>query len=570
MSEEKQNPILKQSISKELNKNKQIINQLLDKSDDLIKRKFTVHDEFDIKGVCFYTDGLVNTDKVETALKDMMIVLSNHPLLQEKAVTGKGIVDSLIEHVTHNSSLKIGKTYEDAVNAILSGDTFCFFNKSDKGLIIASKGWDTRSVDEPASEQVVRGPRDGFTESIRTNTALVRRRIKDPNLRMDGLNLGDRTKTSINIGYIKGVVKDGLIEEIHNRLSKIDIDGILESNYIEEFIRDSPYSPFSTVMSTERPDKVAAGLLEGRAAIFVDNTPFVILVPTHFWDFLQASDDFYLQYMTGSFFRMIRFIAFLISLTLPSIYVLLTSFHQEMIPTALALTIASGREIIPFPVLLEALLMEVAFELMREAGLRMPKPIGQAVSIVGSLVIGQAAVQAGLVSPFMVIVVALTGISSFTIPNFSASYSIRLVRFPLLIASGTLGLLGFIGMFFILAIHALSIRSFGESYLSPLSPFVPLDQKDSLGRAPWWNMKQRPQFAYGHDIRQGENTKPKPPKTKGDTNQMKDVRELEYKKEDTSATSEGNLPSGGETKKRKVRKPKKIENLIKGKDSDDS
>ncbi|MEQ6390023.1 spore germination protein [Bacillaceae bacterium S4-13-58] len=570
MSEEKLNPILKQSLSKELKKNIQKMEELLDKSDDLINRKFTVHDELDLKGVCFYTDGLVNTDKVETALKDMMIVLSNHPSLQEKAENGNQLVDSLIEHVAHNSSLKVGKTYEDAVIAILSGDTFCFFEQCEKGLIISSKGWDTRSVDEPSTEQVVRGPRDGFTENIRTNTALVRRRIKDPNLRIDGLNIGDRTKTSINIGYIKGIVKDGLVEEISNRLSKIDIDGILESNYIEEFIRDSPYSPFSTIMSTERPDKVAAGLLEGRAAIFVDNTPFVIIVPTHFWDFLQASDDFYLQYMTGSFFRIVRFIAFLISLTLPSIYVLLTSFHQEMIPTALALTIASGREIIPFPVLLEALLMELAFELMREAGLRMPKPIGQAVSIVGSLVIGQAAVQAGLVSPFMVIIVALTGISSFTIPNFSASYSIRLVRFPLLIASGTLGLLGFIGMFFILAVHALTIRSFGESYLSPLSPFVPSDQKDSLTRAPWWSMKQRPQFAYGEDIRQGDNNKPKPPKTEGDKNQMKDVEELEFEKVDTSATSESNLPSGGEKKKRKVRKPTKIEDLIKGNESDDS
>lgn len=560
MSEEKQNPILKQSLFKQMEKNIKTVNELLEKSDDLVNRKFTVHDELDIKGVCFYTDGLVNTDKVETTLKDMMIILSDHPQLKEKTAFGKDIVNSLIEHLTHNSSLKVGKTFEDVINAVLSGDTFCFFEESNQGLIIASKGWDTRSVEEPATEQVVRGPRDGFTENVRTNTALVRRRIKDPNLRIEGLNIGTRTKTSINIGYIKGVVKDGLVDEIHSRLSKIDIDGILESNYIEELIRDSPYSPFSTIMSTERPDKVASGLLEGRAAIFIDNTPFVIIVPTHFWDFLQASDDFYLQYMTGSFFRIIRFIAFIISLTLPSIYVLLTSFHQEMIPTALALTIASGREIIPFPVLIEALLMEIAFELMREAGLRMPKPIGQAVSIVGSLVIGQAAVQAGLVSPFMVIIVALTGISSFTIPNFSASYSIRLVRFPLLIASGTLGLLGFIGMFFILAIHALTIRSFGESYLSPLAPFVPSDQKDSLFRVPWWKMKQRPQFAQGEDIRQGDGLQPKPPKTVGDNNQILDEKELEFTKENSDTEAEGNLPSGGGKKKRKTRKPKKIGN----------
>lgn len=449
-------------------------------------------------------------------------------------------LQTLIEqHVLMNTSFSMIEEVEKALIAILSGDSILFVDGCQKAFHIQTKGWDTRSVDEPQTEQVVRGSRDGFTESIRTNTALVRRRIRDPELRLETMSIGLRTRTDVNIAYINGVVKKGLVDEVKKRLNRIQIDGILESGYIEEMIADSPFSPFTTIMSTERPDKVASALLEGRVAIFVDNTPFVLVVPTYFWQFLQASDDYYMGFMAGSFFRIIRYIAFIISLTLTSIYVMLVSFHQEMIPTPLALTIASGREIVPFPVLLEALLMEVTFELMREAGLRMPKPVGQAVSIVGSLVIGQAAVQAGIVSPFMVIVVAVTGISSFAIPNYSASYSIRLIRFPLLIASGTLGLLGFSVMFTLLAIHALSIRSFGESYLAPATPFQPNDQKDTLIRFPWWGMKKRPQLADGDTIKLGSHQKPKPP------NKVKDPIE---KNKDNQSESGGEENQKQETK----------------------
>jgi spore germination protein KA len=306
---------------------------------------------------------------------------------------------------------------------------------------------------------------------------------------------------------------------VMQRLTRIRIDAILESGYIEELIEDSPMSPFATVESTERPDKVASALLEGRVAIFVDNTPFVLIVPTFFWQFLQASDDYYSRYWVGSFFRIVRYIAFIVSFTFPSIYVMLVSFHHEMIPTGLALTIASGKDVVPFPVLFEALLMEIAFELMREAGLRMPKPIGQAVSIVGSLIIGQAAVQAGLVSPFMVIVVAVTGISSFAIPNYAASFSIRLIRFPLLLASGWFGLLGFATVFILVVLHALSIRSFGEPYLAPASPFRPTDQKDILLRMPWWSMDRQLSIAEQR-FRVSPETSPDAPKERPDKGQQ--------------------------------------------------
>lgn len=498
------------SVSRILSKNRLYIEEKLENSVDIVKREVHFHEKNGINALFFYTEGLVNNPILD---KTMEIFLNK----AEELSLGNHYNDIPIEvlvqtHILTNITTTLIDDMDKGIQAILSGDTLLLIEGSSKGFKIPTRGWDARSVDEPQTEQVVRGPRDGFTENIRTNTTLVRRRIKDPKLRIDAMIVGKRSRTDINIAYIKGIVKDGLVDEVKKRIQRIEIDAVLESGYIEELIEDAPNSPFTTIMSTERPDKVASALLEGRVAIFVDNTPFVLIVPANFWQFLQASDDYYSRYMTGSFFRIVRYFGFVISLTLTSFYVMLVSFHQEMIPTALALTIASGREVVPFPVLIEALIMDLAFELMREAGLRMPKPVGQAVSIVGSLVIGQAAVQAGLVSPFMVIIVAITAIASFTFPNFAASYSVRLIRFPLLIASGTLGLLGFAAMISFLAIHALSIRSFGESYLAPAAPFQPSDQKDAIIRFPWWKMQKRPQLADGDSSRLGKDQIPKPPK----------------------------------------------------------
>ncbi|MFC5447134.1 spore germination protein [Paenibacillus aestuarii] len=484
-----------------------LIEEVLGDSVDVQRRDFMFCGNPDYPGCCYSIDGLVDSAVIDAALK--ALVVSGTELVDEPALlaTAEEILSSLM----FNAAVRACNTLAAGIEGILSGDTLVLIEGVEQTLLISSKGWKDRSVEEPASENNTRGPRDGFTESIRTNTALVRRRIKDPMLRVEGMVIGTRSKTDVNIAYIQDLVKIGLVDEVKQRLSRIKIDAILESGYIEEMIEDAPFSPFNTLQSTERPDKVASALLEGRIAIFTDNTPVVLIAPTYFWQFIQAPDDYYNRYWVGTFFRMVRYVAFLISLTLPSIYVMLVSFHHEMIPTSLALTIASGREVVPFPVLLEAVLMELAFELMREAGLRMPKPIGQAVSIVGSLIIGQAAVQAGLVSPFMVIVVAITGISSFAIPSYSSSLALRIFRFPLLIASGSFGLLGFSGMFFILLLHALSIRSFGEPYLAPVSPFQQEAQRDMMLRLPMWMLDERPAFAQDTK-RMSEHQKPQVPK----------------------------------------------------------
>ncbi|SEO73395.1 spore germination protein KA [Paenibacillus sp. OV219] len=496
---------LSTSFTSTLADNIAIIDALLGKSADVQQREFRLCGNPRYPGVCCFVDGLADTLIVEAILKALIVF--GEDLHRDPAAipTAEDLRTTLLV----NASAKTTTGMRDGIAAIVSGDTLLLVEGMEEAIIVSSKGWKDRSIEEPSSENNVRGPRDGFTESIRTNTAHVRRRIKDPQLRLDSMVIGTRSQTDINIAYIKDIVKVGLVDEVKRRLSGIKIDAILESGYIEELIEDAPLSPFNTIQSTERPDKVASALLEGRVAIFIDNTPVVLIVPTFFWQFIQAPDDYYNRYWVGSFFRCVRYLALIISLVLPSIYVMLVSFHHEMIPTALALTIASGREVVPFPVLLEALMLEIAFELMREAGLRMPKPIGQAVSIVGSLIIGQAAVQAGLVSPFMVIVVAITEISSFAIPSYSSSLALRIFRFPLLIASGVLGLLGFATVFFALLLHALSIRSFGESYLAPASPFRPADQRDMLLRMPIWMMNERPDFAQDTQ-RLGEHQMPKP------------------------------------------------------------
>lgn len=504
-------PLLEGKFHTELAANVQIIRAILEQSVDLIERRFVFHAQTDVPCACFYTDGLINAQTLQSSvLKPLMNVSGQLPSIEQTPTDDHPVALHVAAHLITNVSLLITDHVQQAIDAILIGETVLLFDTCDRVLIVNTRGWEARSIEEPQTESVVRGPRDGFTENIRTNSALIRRRLRDPLLRNESMKIGLRSKTDVEILYIKDTVKDGLVEEVKRRLNNIKVDGILESGYLEEFIEDAPLSPFTTVHHTERPDKAVAALLEGRVVILTDNTPFALMLPVFFWQYFQAADDYYSRFWAGTFFRLIRYVAFLISLTLPSLYVMLVTFHHEMIPTPLALSVAAGRESVPFPAFLEALIMEAAFELIREAGLRLPRPVGQAVSIVGSLVIGQAAVQAGLVSPTMVIIVAITGISTFAIPNYAAAFTIRLLRFPLLIGAGTLGLLGFVGVFAMLVIHTLSLRSFGESYLAPATPFRPSDQKDIIIRMPLWRMNSRPSFAENR-IRMGEDQMPKPP-----------------------------------------------------------
>jgi spore germination protein KA len=395
----------------------------------------------------------------------------------------------------------------------MAGNTALLIDGEKTALVLGTKGWESRSIEEPPAEPVVRGPREGFTEKMFTNTVLVRRRIKSSRLKLELMKVGLLTKTDIGIMYIDGIANNKVVEEVKKRLGRIDTDGILESGYIEEYIQDEWMTPFPQVLSTERPDRVVAHLLEGNVAILVDTTPFVLLVPVTFFHFLQSPEDYYTQWMATAMIRILRITAVNIALLLPALYIAITTFHQEMLPTSLLISIASAREGVPFPAFVEAFIMEAVFELLREAGIRLPRPVGQAVSIVGALVIGQAAVSAGLVSPAVVIIVALTAIASFSMPNYAGAFPLRIIRFPLMVFAASLGLYGIMMGLIAILIHLCSLRSFGVPYISPIAPFNRNDMKDLVIRFPLWSMFTRPRMiGYKDPKRQEYMQIPKPPK----------------------------------------------------------
>lgn len=348
-----------------------------------------------------------------------------------------------------------------------------------------------RSVTESQNELVVIGPQEAFIEDIETNLSMLRHKIKHPDLKTVHYSIGKYTKTDVYVVYIEGLYKKEVLAEIKQKLTEIDIDGILGISYISEYLRDGNLTPFPLFQYTERPDSVAASLMEGRIGILQDGTPTAMLAPTSFFTMLQSSEDYYQSFYAASWIRVVRFLFSIISMILPSLYVAITTFHPQIIPPNLLITIASARENIPFSALTEALIMELTFEALREAGTRIPKPVGQTVSIIGGIVIGQAAVQAGIVSAPMVIVVSITGIATYIIPHYELGLTFRLLRFPLLVSGGTMGLLGVYIIAFLIYGHLANLRPLGAPYLQPVAPLVLQDWKDTFARFPSNFMKKR-------------------------------------------------------------------------------
>lgn len=403
-------------------------------------------------------------------------------------------------------SLREVERMADALRALLSGCALLFVQGASRAVAIDIKGWETRSVDEPRAESVVRGPREALMENAHVNLGLLRARMRDPDLRVERRVFGQRTQTNVYILYIDGIVNTKALSELKRRLDNIRIDGILDSGYLEELIEDSSWSPFPQVQATERPDKVAAHLLEGKIAILVDGSPLALVVPAVFHQFYHAAEDYYERALIASLVRIIRLFSLIISLLLPSLYIAFVSFHPEMLPTELAIAMAAGRATVPFPSIIEALIMEVMIEILREASVRLPGPIGPTIGIVGGLVIGESAVRAGLVSPLMVIIVAVTTIGSFAIPSYSAAIPLRMLRFPLMFISASFGLYGLMIGVLLILLHLSTLKSFGVPYLAPLTPFRPTDSKDVLLRFPWTWLRTRPQmFRPRQDLR---NTTP--------------------------------------------------------------
>lgn len=477
---------IKDEIAKKVDDNVTYVKELLNGNSDIVYREFYIGN---FKSALIYIDGM--GDKL----------LLDDYVLETLMIRGHSIsnVEEIKDKVLTVTDLREIKKLTEGINAVLSGDALMFIDGLEICYVIATRFWPARSVSEPSGETAIRGGRDGFTETIRFNTALVRRRIRDTRLKISSKSLGIRSKTDIAIMYINDIVNKNALEELLKRIDAIRIDAVLDSGYVEQLIEDSPFSVFPQVQSTERPDVVASALYEGRIAILVDNSPFAIIVPTTLPNLFQAPDDYYQRWIYASMVRIIRFSSIIISLTLPSLYVAVTSFHTSIIPTKLAYFIAASREGVPFPAFVETLIMEVSLALLLEAIARLPKPIGATIGIVGGLIIGQAAVTAGIVSPIMIIIVSITTITSFTTPNYGITLAFRILRFLLIIAASILGLYGImIGLICIL-IHLVRLRSFGIPYLSPLVNPRINDFKDMYIRFPLKYFKKRPEYMDTED-----------------------------------------------------------------------
>ncbi|MGG1553712.1 spore germination protein [Paenibacillus ferrarius] len=404
-----------------------------------------------------------------------------------------------------NRILSLGGLLQDAAKEqwlakVLFGYTMLLVEGLCEPILIDTVLGGKRDLQEPETEGVVRGPRIGFNEVLADNTALLRRSGETDTLVITKRTIGTRLRKLVAIAYFSDIVDPNLVQEVERRISKIDLDHLPESGYIEQLIEDDPISPFQQVQNTERPDKVIAALLEGRVAILLDGTPFVLIVPTTFSMLLQTPEDYYDRWLPVSFIRVLRFIAVGVALLLPSIYISFISFHPGLIPTKLVISIMHTRNGVPFPSYIEAIMMEVAIEILREAGLRLPKPIGPAMGIVGGLIIGEAAVQAGIVSPILVIVVAGTAITSFTIPAYSAGITFRFLRFFAMMSAALFGLYGVLMFLLLIGSHLVRLKSFGVPYLSPAIPYRISDFKDLLFRFPLEFMKRRPAILKSRDV----------------------------------------------------------------------
>lgn len=445
-----------------------------------------------IKFILFYCDGVVNSSIInDNIIKPLMLSSAIKP--------GDDLAKIISEKIVQVNDSVITDAFIDIVKAISYGDTVLFIEDSDQALILNSKEFALRSISEPDNERVLNGPRDGFTESLMQNLSLVRRRVRTSDLKMKIMDLGRRTQTPLCVCYLDGLVKKEILSELYKRLKEIDMDAILDSNYVTELIRDNPHSPFRTTGYTERPDIVIGKLLEGRIAIFVDGTPTVITVPYLFIENFQSNEDYYLNFYYTSFARVLRILGFLFTIIIPGLYIAIGAFHMEALPTPLFVNIASERKNVPLPGSIEAFVMLITFDILRETGIRMPSNTGQALSIVGALVIGQAAVSAKLVAAPMIIVIAVTGITNLLIPKLNAP--VIYVRFALLLCGSTFGLFGLALGMCTLFIHLLSLESFGIPEISLPGTLKYQEYKDTFFRAPWWRMRLRPAKINSNRVR---------------------------------------------------------------------
>jgi len=473
--------VIRKYISKNLDDNFNYIKKLMQDNSDIVYR------DINFKGTkltLIYIDGMASKDLLNNYIIEPLVKFdkNNESEFQD------------IESFITASDFKAFNDLEVAINMMLSGDTILLVDGKEEVNVIATRSWPNRGVSEPRGESGLRGPLDGFTETVRFNTALIRRRIRDTRLVVKSKSIGVRSKTDCAIMYIDDIVNPDIVTEVNKRLDDIHIDAILDSGYIEQLIEDNKFSIFPQIQSTERPDVIAGALYEGRVAIIIDNSPYALIVPTIFANFFQSADDYYLSFLQGMYSRVLRYLSVFLTTMLPALYISITTYNSSIIPSKLAYSIAQARATVPFPSLVETLIMEISLQLVVEAILRTPKIISSTIGIVGGLIIGQAAVTAGIVSPFMIIIISITTLTSLTTPNISLNTTYRYIRLAMIFASYFMGLYGILVVFIVVLLHLSNLKSFGVSYLAPLNTFRTNDFKDYIFRTPLHKMRKRPEI----------------------------------------------------------------------------
>lgn len=484
-------------ISTNLQDNWRRIEDTFDLCKDLVLLQWRYGPGLEHTAFSVYFDTLVQ-DKELNYMKESLQDLVTHEVGPATTITPEQVISFFDRNGVSAQSATAIADFNQAVRKVLNGNIVIFFNQWDKALSYLARGLATRQITESITEPVVQGPHMSTVEDLGKNIGLLRSLLKTPRLKIEMFTAGVESRRDIAFCYLVGAVNPETLTEFKRRISDIDKEEILETSYLEEWIDESGYSPFPQVRYTERPDIAVAGLLDGKIVAMVNGTPTLLICPGLFFEFFVASEDYYHRGLFSSLIRLLRIGAFAIALMLPSTYIALSTFHSELLPTVLLLAILDTREGIPFPAFVEALIMEFFFELLREAGIRLPRPIGSAVSIVGALVIGQAAIQAKIASPVMVIVVALTGIASFALPQYNMAVAIRILRFPLMILAATLGGLGIMIGFIMTLLHLSTLRSLGQPYLAGMAPLEIKQLRDIFIMVPRKVLTQSPRNRHLH------------------------------------------------------------------------
>ena len=479
----------KQLISKKIEENEAMMQQAFTVCDDFKMRKLSIGKTVKVKAFVCYIEVNAGNNLINV-LGRLLAYLETIPAEQMREV--------IKENTFALSDAEPNAYIEDAIRGVLIGDAVLFVDGVEIALKIPDQGYPKMGVGKSEEEKVIRGSDESFTESEKANTALIRKRIRNTQLKVKEFQVGVRSFTNVAIVYVEGLAEPALLKEIHRRLTAYDIDGVMDSGVLEQLAEESWLSPFPQFQSTRRPDRAAMEVLNGKVVVLVDNSPVALMLPTDVNSFLKTTDDYYNRFFMASFARNIRYVAAFFALTLPGLYLAVTNFHTQILPTPLLLSFWEARKGVPFPAALEVLLMELSFELIREAGVRLPGTMGNTIGIVGGLIIGQAAVEANLVSPIVVIVVAFTALCSFAIPNEEFAFSFRILKFLLIALAAWLGFFGFLIGLFLVLVHMAGLKSFGVPYLSPyvgaqLNGYQ--DEKDSVVRFPLRMLWKRPIYA---------------------------------------------------------------------------